>query len=243
MPKVYYKTYYRCNGPLEPPMFAGKFGKEVNTRVNSYTFNGLLNPNGTYSAAPAWFAQINFFPLGDTFWQITTPTEANTAYQFSWTAHNKNGTTDEYIVELVMLDFCAVPVQNQNCSKVKVLTWLTREGGWAYFSFSGNRTFEVKIPQGKTFQSSDYVLRYNTRPDVYTGMQLTTGPIPEQALDLLESLKYSVQAYFIEDGGSAPLYMPIVIQDGDFTKRKTTDKRFDVTVKFIFAEQVQIQTQ
>lgn len=241
MPRIYYKTYYRCTSANDLEAVAGLFERDALTHVNHLVFNGQLNSNNTYTVAPGWFAQVNSFPLHDTFWIFTPPNETGTQYRFSWTAYNKDGTTDEYIVELIMLDYCTVEIDN--CGKSKVLTWLNREGGWSYFSFSGVRTFEVKIPQGKTFQNADYIQRYHSRPDVYQGMQLTTGPIPEHALELLESLKYSVQAYMIEEGTPQPVYIPIVIQDGDFTKRKTSDKRFDVTVKFIFAEQVQIQTQ
>lgn len=241
MPRIYYKTYYRCNSSADLQSTAGVFEKDALKHVSYLEYNGRLNPDNTYSAAPAWFAQVNQFPLHDTFWVFTPPNETNSTYRFSWTAHNHDGTTDEYIVELVMIDFCEITVDN--CGKAKVLTWLTREGGWAYFSFSGVSTFEVKIPQGKTFQNSDYIMRYHTRPDVYQGLQLTTGPIPVQALDLLESLKYSIQVYLVSEGNGALEYLPVIVQDGDFTKRKTSDKRFDVTVKVISAEQVQIQTQ
>jgi hypothetical protein len=241
MPRIYYKTYYRCNTFADSKAIQAQFERDAIVHVDHFVFNGLLNDNGTYSTAPSWFNQVNEYPTYDTWWLFSPPAEENTSYKLSWTAYNKDGTTDEYIVELIMLDYCIVEIDN--CGKSKVLTWLNREGGWSYFSFSGVRTFEVKIPQGKTFQNADYIQRYHSRPDVYQGMQLTTGPIPEQALELLESLKYSVQAYMIEEGTPQPVYIPIVIQDGDFTKRKTSDKRFDVTVKFIFAEQVQIQTQ
>jgi len=241
MPRIHYKTYYRCTSANDLLPVAGVFERDALTHVSHLVFNGQLTSNNTYTTAPGWFAQVNAFPLHDTFWVFTPPNETDTVYRFSWAAHNHNGTTDEYIVELVMLNYCTVEIDN--CGKTNVLTWLNREGGWSYFSFSGVTTFEVKIPQGKAFQNADYIQRYHSRPDVYRGMQVTTGPIPQQALDLLESLKYSVQAYLIEDATTRPVYIPIVIQDGDFTKRKTTDKRFDVTVKFIVAEQVQIQTQ
>lgn len=186
MARIYYKTYYRCN--TENQDIHDAFPQDVNMHYSNYTFNGLLHTDGSYTTTmPSWFTQVDGWPLTDTGWSIDTPNESGTHYKFSWTAH-KPGGNDEYIVELIMLDYCAVEVHNTNCN-ARVLTWLTREGGWAYFTFSGKSTFEVKIPQGKTFQNSDYVLRYNSRPDVYTGEQLSTGSIPEGTLELLESLK------------------------------------------------------
>jgi hypothetical protein len=242
MPRITYKTYYRCADAFA---LTGTFGDEINVLVNSYTFNGVLEDDGSYSAAPVWFGQFNTFPLASTGWTMGVALTAGEHWKFSWTTDNKDGTETEYIVEVVALSYCLVEFDNITCERdgIRVITWLTREGGWAYFAFNGKRTFEVKISEGKTYKNSDYIQRYSERPDVYTGELVTTGNIPETALDLMESLKTSIQAYVVDDYDTdAPVYKPIVIQDGDFIKRKTGDKRFDVSVNFIYAEQVQIQT-
>lgn len=240
---VYYKTYYRCGSQSD--VTVGLFGAEVDILTTSYSFNGVLEDDGTYSSAPAWFNEFNFYPVGSCGWTIAPPNESDTTYKFSWDANYKDGSTVEYIVELVMLNYCSVSIDNTLCSPdgLKVLAWLNREGGWSYFTFNGKTTYSVRIPEGKTYQNSDYIQRYSERPDVYTAELVTTGDIPQIALDLLESLKTSIQAYIIEDWDTSyPVYKPIQIQDGDFTKRKTGDKIFDVAVNFIYAEEKQIQT-
>lgn len=248
MPRKVYKTYYRCS--TQNTVIHGKFGDELKLLISTITFNGVLNrTDGTYSSAPVWFSHVEGLPVYDTTWSITPPSEEDTEYWFSWTSSNVDGTETEYIVRLVMLDYCELELgcdTGTTNKPLSVLLWLTREGGWCYFPFNGRKTFEVKIPDGKTYVSGEYVMRNTSRRGVYEGEILTTGPIPEMALDLLQSLKESVQVYFVEnflDATGEQIYHPVMLQDGDFTKRKTGDRRFDVTVKFLYAEERQIQTQ
>jgi hypothetical protein len=241
--KVYYKTYYRCS--TQDDLIIGLFGDEVDLLVNSYTFDSAYDGNGNAISTPAWFNEFNFFPIGSCGWTIAPPSESDTTYRFVWDVVLKTGETVQYMVELIMLNYCSVAINNIQCSQdgLKILSWLNRQGGWSYFTFNGKTTYSVKIPDGKTYKNSDYIQRYSERPDVYTAELVTTGDTPQAALDLLESLKTSIQAYLIEDYDTdAPIYKPIQIQDGDFTKRKTGDKIFDVAVNFIYSEQVQIQT-
>lgn len=241
--RVYYKTYFKCGS--QDDTIIGSFGNEVDILTTSYTFNGVLEDDGTYSSAPAWFNEFNFFPIGSCGWTVSPPNESGTTYKFSWTVEYQTGEEVEYIVELVMLAYCSVDIDGQGCNTdgLKVLSWLNREGGWSYFTFAGKTTYTTQIPDSKTYQSSEYVKYNSEKPDVYNAELVTTGSIPEIALELLDSLKTSIQAYYIDGWDTAyTVYKPIIIQDGDFTKRKTGDRLFDVSVNFIYAEKVQIQT-
>lgn len=241
--RVYYKTYYKCAS--QDDVITGLFGDEIDLIANSYTFDGTYDGDNNAISTPAWFNEFNFFPIGSCGWTIAPPSETDTHYRFIWDVEYITGETVQYVVELIMLDYCSVTINNTQCSPdgLKVIAWLNREGGWSYFTFNGKTTYSVRIPEGKTYQNSDYIQRYSERPDVYTAELVTTGDIPQIALDLLESLKTSIQAYIIEDWDTVyPVYKPIQIQDGDFTKRKTGDKIFDVAVNFIYAEEKQIQT-
>lgn len=236
--RYFYKTYLRC----DTSVVLGNFEREMFLpKVNSFTFNGLLNTDGSYSTEPVWFSQVNDYPAQDTFWLMTPPNDGNT-YRFSWTANNADGSEDEYVVELVNLAACSEIVSVKDCNET-LIVWLNREGGWSQFYFTGKTTYEVQIPDGKTYINSDFVQRYFDRGKVYRGELLTTGDIPVNALDLMESLKYSLQAYKVDYSNPLDIkYIPILLQDGDYTKRKTGDKIFDVSVKMIYAQEVTIQT-
>lgn len=243
MPRIVYKTYYKCGS--QDDAIVGLFGKEIDIKTNSYRFNGLLNSDGTYSSAPAWFFEYNFFPIGSCGWYFIPPNEANTFYRLSWTATNRDGTSTEYIVEIYMIDFCEVEI-NTPCGLAddKYIVWLNREGGWSLFKFRGKTTFSIDIPEASTYKNNDYILRGLERKNVYRGELVTTGDIPEASLELLESLKISIQAYLLENFNTdyPVIQRPIFLQDGDFVKRKTGDKRFDVSVKFIYPDEFKIQT-
>lgn len=240
-----YKSYYRCSGGDN---VQGVFGSEVGIEALSFTFNGVRNSDGTYSSAPSWFMQINDFPLYDTFWIMSPPLEDDTVYNFSWTANNKDGSQTEWIVRLTMIDYCSIEL---GCSTpdvnhpLSMLLWLTREGGWTYFPFNGRKSFEVKIPEVDTYVSDEYITRGFQRRGVMNGETLSTGDIPELSLDLLQSLKESIQVYYVENPlvDGEQIYHEVNLMDGDFVKKKTGEKRWDVKVKFLYGAERIIQTQ
>ena len=246
MKRIIYKHYFRCATQDTP--ITGLFGSELKLVANTITFNGLRNSDGTYSAAPAWFTQVNGFPVTDTFWIMTPPSESNTNYSFSWTVEYKDQTEAELLVNLSMLDYCETVLGCDTPTTRKPLTmllWLNREGGYDFFPFNGRKSFEVTIPDAGKYIDVERVQRNNQRKGVYNGEILTTGDIPEISLDLLQSLKESIQVYLVENPLEVgeQIYHPVILQDGDFTKRKTGDKRFDVTVRLYYSTERQIQTQ
>lgn len=240
------KQYYRCDS--QSNVIVGKFTDDINIGLTSLSFNGLRNTDGSYTGVPAWFYQYVGFPATDTFWVMTPPSESGTEYTFSWIGEDTLGNEIEYLVTLTMLTYCEIDLGCDNSTETKpvsVLLFLTREGGWCYFPFKGKKSFEVKIPDAKTYISSNYVLRQTSRAGVYSGETLSTGDIPEKALDLLQALKESIQVYYVENyfDDGYQVYKPVIIQDGDFVKRKTGEKRWDVKVKFLYGEERIIQTQ
>lgn len=243
MARVNYKTYYRC--PDESYSTVGLFGSEIDAQVVSYNYNGRLMPDGSYDLSVPWFFDFNAFPIGSCGWSFSpTGVNAGETYIFSFTTTNKDGSETEYLVKVIITPNCKFVIDNFCNKDAKAVTWLTREGGWANYTFTGKRTFEVAIPEAKTYKNADYIIRNNSRSGVYTG-ELVAAYVKTQAeLDLIESLKYSVQAYAVTQSDTgANIYTPILVQDGDFTKRKTGEKRWDVSVKFIYATELQIQSQ
>lgn len=240
--RIYYRTYTFCYAANY--IVYGSFGDELDLIVNSWTFNGILNDDLTYSAAPVWFISSTGYPLYSQRWKFTLQNEANTHYRFSYTANMKDGSSAEYIVELYMKASCEVTL---GCTgdDVTYLAWFTREGGRQYFPFTGKKSFTVTIPDADTYMTTDLVKVNSNRKDVYSGEILSTGNIPEVSLDLLQSLKEAIQVYYVENifNDGFQHYTPVILQDGDFTKKKTGEKRWDVKLKFIYAAERQIQSQ
>lgn len=203
----------------------------------AYNFNGV-GINGSYTAAPAWFIPYGSFPfsLG---WYINLDVATPGFYSFSFEI-DYDTTTVEYIVELNLQGSNQIDLPT-NCL-TKMLTWLTRQGGWAKFPFNGNTTFETDIPDAETYQTPQYITGVSERRGVTDKEILTTGDIPQEALSYLESLKQTTQAYIentLEDGTVE--YVPIIIAAGTFTERNTNDKFFDVSVGISYATEITMQ--
>lgn len=203
----------------------------------AYNFNGV-GINGSYVTEPAWFIPYGSFPfsLG---WYINLDVATVGFYSFSYTI-DYTTTSVEYIVELNLQGSNQIDLPT-NCL-TKILTWLTRQGGWAKFPFNGNTTFETDIPDAETYQTPQYITAVSERRGVTDSEILTTGDIPQEALPYLESLKQTSQAYIentLEDGTVE--YVPILIEAGTFTKRNTNDKFFDVSVRIIYATEITMQ--
>ena len=231
----YYKSYLRC---AESELIVGKFDIDANTVESGYTFNGMVD-GSSYATPPGWFTQSNPFPLGDTFWIIDSNSATSGVYYFSWTGLS---TGIEYLVKFTKLSACQDVLSLANCRNQRTLTWLNREGGWSVFIFTGKSTKEVDVTDIEKYITPDFITRAQSRDGVYQAEVLTTGNIPQVALDLMESLKSSNQIYLVQDKDLGVEYVPVFTNADNFVKQKTGDKKFDVTVRIVYATEVKIQT-
>lgn len=212
---------------------AGTFVNE-SFRLSGYTQGGQAAP-------PAWFAFVD----GAEVLGIQT----YTGYQF--TAPASLGTYDIFFTtfDLAITYYVRVNVVigqytlANNCCGDRNIAWFTIQGGWQNYIFSGVTTFQVQAGKEKTFKTSGYVSKYSEISDVFDGEIVTTGDIPKSHVDVLATLKLkTVQAYLLND--ETGLWdIPILIDRESFTKYKSNDKLFEVRLKFLYAEEILIQTQ
>lgn len=131
----------------------------------------------------------------------------------------------------------------QNCCGDRNIVWLNIYGGWQNYIFTGIKTFQIEGGKDNQFKTSGYVAKYSEISGVYDGELLTTGDIPKSHVDILDGLKAkSIQAFLFNEDTQA-WDIPILIDRGSYTKYKSRDKFFEVRVKFIYAEEVLIQSQ
>lgn len=250
-----FKTYYSCVGDTSSRI--GSTNESITQVWTAATKNGTVSGSG-YVSSPPGLGIAGAYPA-DLTWNLSMAAvqvylislDANSGgagtYELSFTVTEYDGTQIEYIVQVIVFAECEETITGCETNKGdtnRLIAWQTREGGWSQWLFLGKTTFEVKIPDATKFNRADYITRYADREGVYTGETVTTGSIPKAALNAMESLKYSVQAFVIDDyNGLYPKQIPIVIDAENFIKRKTGDKMFDVSVSFIYGEQVNIQSQ
>ena len=125
------------------------------------------------------------------------------------------------------------------CGGAINLRWLGREGAIKEWVFPGVREYDVRIGDANTFKNSDYQLQYSERKDIYTGKSISTGNISKAQADFLDELRYSIQVWEW-DGTTAT---PIVVNNDSFFKYRSKDKLYDITIRYVVAEQIQVQTQ
>lgn len=234
---------YRSSNYLLFPNINGSYDTTVNTNIVGITFNGVLNDDGTYSTAPVWFTYGSTFT--EFYWQIVRPSGDTATYNFSFTFLYSDGSESQWLIKF-FADETPIRVTLGCDSTVEYLYFLTREGGWQLMEFVGKKSITVTLPEARTYKNSKYTLYNNSRRNVYNGAILSTGSIPEEALELLQELKESIQVYYVDNYsllGNQKILKAVILQDGDYVKFATGEKRWDVKVKFIYAQERKIQTQ
>ena len=195
---------------------------------------------GANPSPPSWFEWVTDSPFGY---------EVLIGYKFTG---ETIGTFDIYFADLLAPPesyYIRINVVVSNytayencCDNQCNIAWLNRQGGWQNYIFTGVKEFSVTVGDTNTYVNNNLEKKYSEIGGVYSGRICTTGDIPKSHVDILESLQYAIQAFFYNNETEA-WDIPILIEKKDFVKYRTRDKFFDVKIRFIFAEQVLIQSQ
>lgn len=218
-----------------------------------YSCNWHAAPLGTI---PAFINVTTTLKQGIAQYWFTAPNTPGQTYYIPLAVFEKNVTGPVLctaVVKIVVQNSFDIEVDNC-CGGNMMIVWLNREGGMQNYFFTGVRTFEMRAGDIKRFTDSTNITRYSQRGRVYRGMVLTTGPISKAEADMLDSLQYSIQAYHIDpeliglSDQLAVLPLPgqtrhILLDNQSYTKYKTRDKFYEVSIKFIYAEPVTVQGQ
>lgn len=228
--------------------YSGCGGEYIN---ESLPMSGGFFVRYTYdiiSAYPSWFNVVEGTnpPLGNTVigWNFTFPDnitdEAITIQRTTWTPfyHYDDFMTIEIVTDLS----CGLEEYDVCCTDACNIAWLTRQGGWQNYIFPGVKEWRVEVGDAKTFKTNQPIIKYSEVRDVYNGKICSTGDIPKSHVDLLDSLQYAIQAY-MWNADTENWDIPILIDKKSFVKYKTRDKFYDVKIRFIYAEELLVQTQ
>lgn len=121
------------------------------------------------------------------------------------------------------------------------LAWLSVDGGIKQWPFPGVREFNIKVGDANTFKNSSYQVQYSERKNVYTGKRVTTDLITQDQVDYLDDLRYSIQAWELNDDAS--IVTPILLDNESFRKYGSREKFFDVSIQYVISQQILVQTQ
>jgi hypothetical protein len=171
-------------------------------------------------------------------WQIN----GNTTGQFTFTFQEFTGTGFKNWTVNINIGACGTVVYDNCCDNQYNIAWLNREGGWQNYIFTGIKTFEIRQGDSTTFKTFSKVLKYQSKTNVYNGVVVTTGSIPRSHVDYLSSLRTSIQAYLYNDVTQG-WDIEIFIDTEDFETYTSRQKIFDISIPFIYAKELIVQSQ
>jgi len=148
---------------------------------------------------------------------------------------------------LFTLNVCVTPVSELiDVCKADVINiaWLNQLGGFSSFALEGRFIKGRDFGSDQTIVTNTRVLKRIEYKDVYDTFEIRGGVLSKNQLDLLQSLRSSIQAYLYNSNTEA-FDIPIVIDRGSFN---TYGNRFNQSetrfgFRFRLSQQVRIQTQ
>ena len=122
--------------------------------------------------------------------------------------------------------------------------WLNQSGGWNSYAIECKYVKGYEIGRQQTYLTADNIQKRTELDDVYQNYSLTAELLSTFELDLLSSLKTSIQAYLYNDTSLA-FDIPIIIDPSSFqtygNRQRATER--GASFSFKVATQENIQTQ
>jgi hypothetical protein len=197
------------------------------------TFNKLdLYP---ISSLPAWIV-ATYSPF---ITKLTlTPTTVGT-YTYYFTESSSPPLTDACLI-IEVVDSLTDLSETCSSSNNITLVWITREGGIATYIFDQRKDFKGIIGDVQTFDNNGTVKYINRGKNFIYKVVYKTG-ISDEELDLLESLRYSIQAW--EHNPITRINIPILLDSNSYDLYSTKTKLNEVNLKYRIATYKEIQNQ
>ena len=187
------------------------------------------------TALPAWITP-NYTPYIDRI--QFTPTVTGT-YTYYFTEGGSPPTLDAcLIVEVV--DSLTDSITTCNNSDTITLVWITREGGRGTYLFDQRKDFKGIVGDVKTFDNNGTIKYINRGKNFVYKTVYKTG-ISDEEVDLLESLRYSIQAW--EYNATTDVSTPILLDSNSYDLYSTKTQLNEVNLKYRIATYKEIQNQ
>ena len=212
----------------------------ANNQVSTCIFR-LFNvfPNmqlNTVTSLPAWIVPSISVTYID--YLTLTPTVIGT-YTYYFTEGGSPPTLDAcLIVEVV--DSLTDSITTCNNSDTVTLVWITREGGRATYLFDQRKDFKGIVGDVKTFDNNGTIKYINRGKNFVYKVVYKTG-ITDDEVDLLESLRYSIQAW--EYNATTDVSTPILLDSNSYDLYSTKTQLNEVNLKYRIATYKEIQNQ
>lgn len=188
------------------------------------------------TAYPAWIYDVN--SAGIIEWLFCTPTVTGT-YTYYFTESASPPTLDACLI-IEVVDSLTDSITTCNNSDTITINWITREGGRATYLFDQRKDFKGIVGDVKSFDNNGTIKYINRGKNFVYKVVYKTG-ISDDEVDLLESLRYSIQAW--EYNPSTDVSTPILLDNNSYDLYSTKTQLNEVNLKYRIATYKEIQNQ
>ncbi|GGG34153.1 hypothetical protein [Hymenobacter glacieicola] len=123
------------------------------------------------------------------------------------------------------------------------VVWLSPEGGYGYWVFSGQPAYGDDVGEGQPYiEAGTQELRYSSRAASRATVEAYSGVFSERAfVEGLRTLRRAVQAWYQPEADGP--WVPIVLKGGAFPAYREGRRRYEATVQFSEAKAIAVQGQ
>jgi len=161
-------------------------------------------------------------------------------YTFYFTLGGSPSNIDAVLEMEVVVDTLVASLQTCNNSNAINIVWIPREGGRCSYIFDQRKNFGTVIGENKTYDNNG-VIKYTSRGKNFNTKTLFKTGITNNEVDLIESLRWSIQAW--EYNETTEVSTPIIIDSKSFEKYNTKFKLNEISLNYRIAEYKIIQSQ
>lgn len=123
------------------------------------------------------------------------------------------------------------------------VVWKNRAGGWNNFWLMQDKGYAVDQSGGKSYINVNDEKRWTSRGDIYDVVEINNQLVPKTHVDLVRSLRDSIQAYIATDIEDPETFVPIIIDEQGFSLYATGDEFYSFSFRFKYAKKRKVQQQ
>jgi hypothetical protein len=121
--------------------------------------------------------------------------------------------------------------------------WKNRAGGWNNYWLMQDKGYSVDQEEGKTYINLNDEKKWTSRGNIYDVVEINNQLVPKSHVDLVRSLKDSIQAYIGTDLNDPLTFVPIILDEESFSLYKTGEEFYSFSFNFKYAKKRKVQLQ
>lgn len=186
---------------------------------------------------PAWIT-VNYFGLVVNYLTLNPTTTGTYTYYFTL----GGSPSEEDACLIIEVVDSLVDLDESGCGSTsdKCIVWITREGGRASYNFNQRKDYGGVLGQSQTFDNGG-IIKYLTRGKNFQTVTIYKTGISDDEVDLIESLRYSIQAW--EYDPDTDISTPIVLDGDSYDKYSTKKKLSEVKLRYRIGQYKEVQSQ